>query len=77
MMSCVRIVASPCSAIRIGRDRVVHAEAMRDVELPGAVRRESHPGGVAAVVRISKRNDIVVARVGARHQQREIVGFRA
>ena len=45
----------------------MHAEAVRDIELPSAMRRESHPCGVAAVVRISKRNDIVVPGVSARH----------
>ena len=73
----VRIVAPPRSAIRIGRDGVMHAEAVRHIELPGAVRCESHARGVAAVVRISKRNDVVVPGVSARHEQREIVRFRA
>src|SRR5215813_14125698 len=56
---------------------MMHTEAMRDIELPGAMRSESHAGSVAAVVRISQRNQIVVAGVSARHEQREIVGFRA
>ena len=50
---------------------------MWNIELPGAVRRKSHAYSVTAVIRISKRNDIVVPGVSARHQQPEIVGFRA
>src|SRR4029453_9740145 len=38
MMAGARIVASPRSAIWIGSGRMVHAEAVRDVELPSAVR---------------------------------------
>lgn len=58
-------------------DRLVQAKAVRDVELRRAVRRACHPRCVATVVRISKRNDIVVPDVSTRHQTREIVGFRA
>ena len=56
---------------------MVHTKAVWNIELPGAVRRKSHACSVTAVIRISKRNDIVVPGVSARHQQREIVGFRA
>ena len=54
----------------------MHAEAVRDIEFPGAMRGQTHRDGVATVVGIAQRDHIVVARVNARHKQRQIVRFR-
>ncbi len=69
------IVIAPRAAIGVGRERVVDAEAVRDVELPRAVRGEAHGGGVAAMVGVAQGDDVVVARVGARHEEGEVVGL--
>ena len=55
----------------------MHAEAVRHIEFPGAMRRQAHAGGVAAVIGVAQRDHVVVAGVSARHEQREIVRLRA
>ena len=55
----------------------MHAEAVRHIEFPGAVRRERHAGRVAAVIGVAQRDHVVVAGVSPRHEQREIVRLRA
>ena len=73
----VGVVAAPWPAIRVGRDGVMHAETVRHVEFPGAVRGQPHRRHVAAVIAIAQRDDIEIAGVSARHEQRQVVRLRA
>ena len=71
----IRIFVTVRSAIGIGRDGVMHAEAVRHVVFPSAVRGESHAGGVAAMIRVAKRDHVEVPRVSPCHEQRDVVRF--
>ena len=73
----VGIVVSESSAVRIGRERMVEAEAVRHVVFPRAVRGDAHGRLVAAVVGVAQGDDVVVAGVSTRHHQGQIVGFGA
>ena len=55
----------------------MHAETVRHVEFPGWVLCAVSHAGIATVISVAQRDDVVVAGVGARHEQGEIVGFRA
>src|SRR5438067_12041299 len=55
----------------------MNAKAVWYIKFPCAMRSESHRQSVSAVVPISQSNDIVVSRVNTRHEQRQIVCFRA
>ena len=54
----------------------MNAETVRHIELPGAVSRHGQSGGIAAVIGVAQRDDVVIARVSPRHEQREVVGLR-
>ena len=70
------IVAAPQTAIGIGRHGVMNPEAVRDVELPGPMRGQAHGQRTAAVIAVAQRDHVVIAGVGPRHEQGEIVRFR-
>src|ERR1051326_7873641 len=73
ILSGIRIFAPPLAAVRIGGESVMDAEAMRNVELPGVMGSESHPGSVPTVISIAQGNHVIVTGVSPRHQEREIV----
>ncbi len=70
-------VAGVGAAVAVGHERVVHAEAARDVVFPGVMGGEAHGGLAAAVVGVAQGEHVVVAGVGARHEQGEVVGLGA
>ena len=72
----VDIIASPCAAIRIWSNRMMHAEAVRYVKFPGAMRSEPHGQRISSVIAVTQRNDIVMSGVRARHEQGQIVRLR-
>ena len=69
------IIVAVRPAVRVGHRGVMHAETVGHIELPRAMGRQAHAGGVAAVIGVAQRDDIVIAGVGAGHQQRQIVGL--
>src|SRR3954470_7323475 len=54
LLAGVYVITSPNSAKRIRRNGVMHTEAVRHVELPGAMRGQAHGDGAAAVVGIAQ-----------------------
>ena len=72
-----RFGTAPLAAIGVGRDGVMHAETVRDVEFPVAVRRHAHRRHVAAVITIAQGDDVEIAGVGAGHEQGQIGGLGA
>jgi hypothetical protein len=52
---CFRITVTVRTVIRIRCHGMVHTEAVGHVELPGVVRVECQPGGVASVIAIAQR----------------------
>ena len=57
--------------------RMVDRGAQVRFELPISVRRQPHRHGSTAVVRISQCNDVLIAGVLSRRQDRDLVGFAA
>src|SRR4051812_28877195 len=71
----VHIVPSPRSSEWVGCERVMNAEAVRDVEFPSAMRGQPHRRCVAAMVSVAQGDDVVVAGIGAGHEQGQVVSL--
>ena len=72
-----RVVVAVGAAEPVGKERVVHAERVRHVELPGVVAREAHRLHTAAVVAVAEGDDVEIAGVGPGHEDGEVVGLGA
>ena len=67
VFSSIDIVAPPQSAIGVSHDGMMHAETVRHIKFPRAVRSEAHRRRAATVIRVAQRDDVVIAGVSARH----------
>src|ERR1700686_3198203 len=56
---------------------MVHTEAVWHVELPGVVRSECQTDGVTSMIPIAQRDDVEVTGERARHENGQVVRFRA
>src|SRR5258706_5814132 len=52
-LACIRIVPAMRTTIGIRHGGVMDAKAVRHIKFPGAVRRHTHPGSIAAMVRVA------------------------
>src|SRR5438552_329127 len=73
----IGIIPSPGDSLRIGCYGVMNAIAVWYIKFPRAMRSEAHRQSVSAVVPISQSDGVVVSRVNTRHEQGQIVCFRA
>src|ERR1700719_1938689 len=65
-LSSIGVVASPQATVRIGRDRMMNAKAVRHVEFPCPVCGQTHRQGAAAMVCVTQRDDVVITGVSTR-----------